>query len=195
MTLPRRRPDSALVRDFAVAMKEERARHGWTQEDLRGEIEQLPQSIRFGYIPSIEEIAAVEDAEVKRLPAWVRLARMASEQARLSEAQRGAWLNERQWYRPGYVGGDPGDMACPWVTRDEFYLLEHLSWIPSEERDLVFRLARALRRRDGALFMRVLEQIGELIGEDEDGDALPPRADPGRGPRGVSGDDTDDDDE
>lgn len=139
-----RRPDKQLVRDFGAWLSETRARLNWSVEELNRQIESLDPSIRFSWTPGVDAIAALEQGVPRTIPAWARLARMAIERAGMSETEANERLNEQQWYLRDYAVGDPGDMARPWVLRDEFVMLERMSGLSDEDRAAAFRFVREL---------------------------------------------------
>ena len=126
---PRPRSDKQLVAAAAKWCRDMRRHFDWSEADLVEECERIARlPLRSLWVPTVEDVRALEAEQPRLLPRWLRTARYAVEWTECPEDRRGDWLNCRTWYRFDYdpETSDWFDCSWPLLFRDEFYLFEDL---------------------------------------------------------------------
>lgn len=133
------RTERALVQGASEWLKAERARLGWSVENLIERIHSIAEDFTFGdALPNMNDVEALERAEGLHLPLWLRLAHYAIEHAaQPGNPERLAWVGSRNWFHA--APPHPFDACHALLFVDEYRFLEELGQMGEARR-------RALRR-------------------------------------------------
>lgn len=139
---------------------------GWSREDLASKVDDMAHDFRWsGIMPTLDDIAALEDHAPSEVPRWFKLIRYAVDRAKHPDSEALAWLSERNYY----YSRDVLRMARPLLFEDECRFIDRLNSLDERHRKAIRAFVTAWsgpyirrpqeREKTVAEFLRKLEVL------------------------------------